>query len=159
MSSGGRFGGGNWAGQKSDAERATESHTEFAARMLNSKPPTTLADSISGGAAAAAGGNIFEQSQSTNRGPSTGKVISVTRPEVFGPGTGTRTVMKVLLSRGGERTVTADANGGNTRIAAEIMEGDTVKLQQSGPSHWEWIKVVPGQTLSQQSRIARTSLL
>jgi hypothetical protein len=93
--------------------------------------------------AAPAQPSVFEQHRPT--GPQTGKVLSVTRAEVFGAGTGARTVMKVLLDRGGERTITADPSSGNTRIAPEIAEGDQVKLQQSGPQHWEWIKVVPGQ--------------
>jgi len=132
-----------WEGQITEADRATMSHTEFAARMLKPTAPQTLASMTAAAAAApsASQPNIYEQHRPS--GPQTGKVLSITRPEVFGVGTGTRTVMKVLLDRGGERTVTADQNSGNTRVAPDIQEGDQVKLQPTGPQHWEWVRVVP----------------
>ena len=115
--------------------------------MLGSKPTQTLAGSMQqppqsqgegGGVAAGGKPNPFQ----ANSGPQSGKVISVTRSEVFGS---TRTVLRVLMDRGGERTVNADANSGNVKVAMDVAEGDAVKLVSTGPQHWEWAKVVPGQ--------------
>jgi hypothetical protein len=80
--------------------------------------------------------NIF-----TPSAPQRGKVVSVTRSEVFGT---TRTVLKVLMDKGGERTVHAD--GGAIKVAIDIDQGDVVQLTQTGHMQMEWTKVVAGQS-------------
>ena len=132
---------------RSGAERAAESHTEYASRMLAFKPPTTLAASMqqpassqaagAAGAAGAGAGNPFVPS-----GPQTGKVVSVDRSELFGT---THTVLRVLLDRGGERTIRVAANAGPVKVAMDLAEGDRVRLNPTGPQQWEWAKVVTRQ--------------
>jgi hypothetical protein len=97
-------------------------------------PPSTQ------GSAAAAGGakNVFAQ---TSNVPQKGKVLSVSRTEVFGQ---SRTTMKVLMDKGGERTVHAD--GSSIKVAPDVDVGDAVKLAQTGHMQMEWTKVIPRQS-------------
>lgn len=78
--------------------------------------------------------------EGSNAGPSpaqpqAGKVVSIDRQ------TTGRTLMKVKLVSGEERQVLADGN--NTRIAADVVEGDDVRLSMLGPSVMEWGKLGP----------------
>lgn len=136
---------------RTDEQRAAESHTDYAARTLGFKPRDTLAQSMGGAAAAGAAAPSGTQGATTAAaagfapgapsGPQTGKVVSVTRAEVFGT---TQTILRVLLDKGGERTVRVNANEGPVKVAMDIAEGDQVRLNPTGPAQWEWAKVVAG---------------
>lgn len=143
---------------RTDEQRAAESHTEYAARTLGFKPTSTLAQNMGGGGGQAAAASSTQGAPTAAAagfapaapsGPQTGKVVSITRAEVFGT---TQTVLRVLLDKGGERTVRVNANEGPVKVAMDIAEGDQVRLNPTGPAQWEWAKVVAGQLRAQWSQ-------
>jgi len=98
--------------------------------------------------------------------PQRGRVISISRQEIFGS---THTLMKVQLDKpgaiagsggGAERTIRADGHAGAVRIGMDIVEGDMVRLAQAGPSQVEWTKVhVTAESTRKKRRVLDASVL